>query len=50
MMFSRTDLAYEHAQLKDIGVTDEELKQCMYNAIDAAFCDEETKEWIRKQL
>ena len=50
MMFSRTDLAYEHAQLKDIGVTDEELKQCMYNAIDAAFCDEQTKEWIRNQL
>ena len=50
MMFSRTDIAYEHAQLKDIGVTDEELKQCMMNAVDAAFCDEQTKEWIRNQL
>ncbi|MBQ9987804.1 MAG: hypothetical protein IJP28_05450 [Erysipelotrichales bacterium] len=50
MMFSKTDLAYEHSQLKEIGVTDEELKQCMYHAIEVAFCDEMTREWIRSRV
>ena len=50
MMFSRTDMRYEHAMLKNIGVTDNQLKQCTLNAVDAAFCDEETKQRLREKL
>lgn len=50
MMFSRTNLNQEHSMLKMIGVTDEELKQCTLNAIDAAFCSEEIKEKLRKSI
>lgn len=50
MTFSRTDLANEHSQLRAIGVTTQELKQCTWNALNAAFCDEATKEKLRKQL
>ena len=50
MMFSRTDLVNEHNQLRMIGVSDETLKQCTLNALDAAFCDEETKEYLRNRL
>ena len=49
MTFSRTDLPNEHAQLRAIGVTVEQLQQCTMNAIDAAFCDEETKKGLRKK-
>ena len=50
MIFARSDLHNEFQQLKTLGIEDETLKTCMYNALDAAFCDEETKEIIRKQL
>ena len=50
MMFSRTDMHYEHAMLKSIGVSEEQLKQCTLNAVDAAFCDETTKEMLRAKL
>ena len=50
MMFSRTDIRYEHAMLRNIGVTDEQLKQCTLNAVDAAFCDNETKQRLREKL
>lgn len=50
MTFSRTDLKNEHSQLRAIGVSEEVLKQCTLNAVDAAFCDKETKAWIRERL
>ena len=50
MMFSRTDMRYEHAMLKNIGVSEAQLKQCTLNAVDAAFCDETTKEMLRAKL
>lgn len=50
MMFSRTNIMNEHAQLRLIGVSDNVLKQCTLNAIDAAFCDEETKQKLFKQI
>ncbi len=50
MMFSRTDLHVEHAMLRSIGVSEEQLKQCTLNAVDAAFCDEETKKSLRERL
>ena len=31
-------------------MTVDELKQCTLNAVDAAFCDEETKNIIRQKL
>ena len=50
MIFSRTDLINEHNQLRMIGVDDETLMKCTYNALDAAFCDLSTKEEILKKL
>ena len=50
MMFSKTDNRYEHYMLKQICVTDEQLLQCAYNAIDAAFCDENTKQKLREKM
>ena len=50
MMFARTNLMNEHAQLKMLGVTDETLLQCTRNAIQAAFCDEETRQWLTGRL
>ncbi|MBQ4253323.1 MAG: adenosine deaminase, partial [Erysipelotrichaceae bacterium] len=50
MIFSRTDLVNEHNQMRMIGVSDETLKQCTLNALEAAFCDEETKEYLRNRL
>lgn len=50
MMFSKTDLANEHSQLRKIGITQETLKQCTLNAVEVAFCDDETKEWIKARL
>ena len=50
MIFAKTDLANEHAQLEMIGITENELKQCTYNAVDAAFLDEKTKTELREKL
>ena len=50
MIFSRTDLVNEHNQLRMLGVDDETLMKCTYNAIDAAFCDEETKKYIKERI
>ncbi len=50
MMFSRTNILNEHVQMRLIGVSDEMLKQCTLNAIDAAFCDEETKQMLYAKL
>ena len=50
MVFARTDLANEHAQLRALGVSREQLWQCTLNAADAAFCDEETKKWLKARL
>ncbi|MGN1344585.1 MAG: adenosine deaminase [Traorella sp.] len=50
MTFSRTTLNNEHEQLKALGISQEELKQCTYNAIDAAFCDDKTKQWIKDRI
>ncbi len=50
MIFSRTDLVNEHNQLRMLGVSDETLMQCTYNALDAAFCDEQTKQYLRERI
>ena len=50
MTFLNTDLVKEHEILRSIGVSEEDLMKCMYHAVDAAFCDEETKHWILKQI
>ena len=50
MMFARTNLMNEHAQLKMLGVSDETLLQCTRNAIRAAFCEEETRQWLTARL
>lgn len=50
MIFSRTDLVNEHNQLRMIGVDDETLMKCTYNALDAAFCDEQTKRYIKDRI
>lgn len=50
MIFSRTDLVNEHNQLRMLGVDDETLMKCTYNAIDAAFCDEKTKKLLLERL
>ncbi|MBR5341528.1 MAG: adenosine deaminase [Erysipelotrichaceae bacterium] len=48
MVFSKSNLINEHYQLKMLGVSDDTLMKCTYNALDAAFCDEDTKEYLRK--
>lgn len=48
--FAKTTVHHEHEMLRLIGVSEEELKQCTRNAIDVAFCDEKTKEELRKKL
>jgi len=50
MMFSRTDMRYEHELLKSLGITEQQLIQCGYNAIEGAFCDEATKEMLRRKM
>jgi len=50
MIFARSDLINEHNQLKMIGLDEQTLIQCTYNALDAAFCDDDTKRELRKKL
>ncbi len=50
MSYSRTSLLNEYRQLQAIGFTDEELYQCTHNAIEAAFCDDNTKAELFKKL
>lgn len=50
MIFSRTDTVNEHNQLRMIGLDDETLMKCTMNAIDAAFCDEKTKQELKDKI
>ena len=50
MMFARTCCANEHFQMKMLGVTDQTLKQCAMNAVQAAFCDEDTKNRLKEKI
>ena len=50
MTFSETDLINEYSQMRALGVSMETLKRCAQNSIDAAFCDEETKDMLRKKM
>lgn len=50
MMFARTDLVNEHHQLKMLGLTDEDLRQFSLNALDVAFCDDETKQYLKTKI
>ncbi|MBR5268473.1 MAG: adenosine deaminase [Lachnospiraceae bacterium] len=50
MTFSETDLINEYSQMRALGVSMETLKRCAQNSIDAAFCDEETKDRLRKKM
>ena len=49
-IFARTNLPNEHAMLRMIGVTEDQLIQCTQNAAEAAFCDEETRSWLMDRL
>ncbi|MBR3310928.1 MAG: hypothetical protein IKG15_03780 [Solobacterium sp.] len=50
MIFAKTDLANEHSQLRMIGVSEEQLRQCTMNAARAAFCSEEIREKLIRQI
>lgn len=50
MMFMRTNLSREHQIIKDLSISEQQLIECNKNAVDSAFCDEETKDYLRKQL
>lgn len=49
-MFSQTDLVNEHSLLRMYGISEEELRQTQFNAIDVAFTDEKTKEYLRSKI
>ena len=46
MIFSRSDLINEHNIMRSLGVSEDTLMQCTFNALDAAFCDEGTKMYL----
>jgi len=50
MIFSLSDTIHEHNMLKQLGVSEETLLQCTYNAIDVAFCNEQTKQYLRNRV
>lgn len=50
MTFVKTDLDNEYAQMRALGVSMEQLKQCAKNSIEAAFCSEEIKTKLRKKM
>ena len=50
MIFARTDLVNEHNQLKMIGISEETLIRSTYDSLDAAFCDEDTKGYLKEKL
>ena len=50
MNFSKTNLVNEYNYMRSLGVSEEDLMKCTLNAVDAAFCSEETKEKLRKKL
>ncbi len=50
MIFAKSNTVNEHMQLKMIGVSEEELIRCTYNALDGAFCDEDTKKYLKEKL
>ena len=49
-VFARTNTLNEHAMLRMIGVTEDQLVQCTFNAANAAFCDDATREWLLAKL
>ena len=50
MIFARTDTPNEHHLLKMIGVSEEALIKSTYDSLDAAFCDAETKKYLKEKL
>ena len=50
MIFARSDLVNEHNQLKMIGVSEDRLMRSTYDSLDAAFCDEETRRYLKEKL
>lgn len=50
MLFARTNIVNEHAQLRMMGVSDEQLKQFTINAILASFASEELKKELLNKL
>ena len=50
MIFAKSDIVNEHNQLKMLGVSDEQLRQCTINAIESAFCDPEVKYYLLDKL
>ena len=50
MIFAKSNLVNEHMQLKMIGVSDEDLMRSAYASLNAAFCDEDTKRYLKEKL
>ena len=50
MNFIQTNVVKEFELLSKLGVADSTLRQCMLNAIESAFCDEETRKWIYSKI
>ena len=50
MIFARTDTPNEHHLLKMIGVSEETLIKSTYDSLNAAFCDAETKKYLKEKL
>ena len=50
MIFAKSNTVNEHMQLKMIGVSEVELIKSTYNSLDGAFCDEDTKKYLKEKL
>ncbi len=50
MMFSNTSNFNEHDRLRMLGVSDETLKQCTLNAIEASFASEDLKQILKNKI
>lgn len=50
MIFAKTNILNEHYQARMLGVTEEQLKNCTINAINAAFIDEKTKQELFRKI
>ncbi|MBQ6334362.1 MAG: amidohydrolase family protein [Erysipelotrichaceae bacterium] len=50
MIFAKSNLVNEHMQLKMLGISEETLRKSTYDSLEAAFCDQETKRYLKEKL
>ncbi len=50
MIFARSDLLHEYDILSMIGVSEDQLRQCTINAIDAGFMDDDTRSRMLEEI